>query len=189
MVSTKTIRNVIYYVSIVVFIIFLIFIVKLPLACAACDEDGVWYRCLSGGIGTSTCADSASALAGIKAIVQELLDIGVILPNMLLESVIYIKNKLVSLAQEIFDAIAYVVSGAYNGIAKVINDYIINPVVVAADFIKTSIVLPLVQGIATYIIQPIQSLVVQIIGFKDTAFNAIKSAFSTVKGIAVDVWD
>lgn len=190
MVSTKTIRNVIYYTSLVVLMIFLIFIVKVPLACAACDDQvGLWYRCLSGGAGTSTCEDSANVTAGIKAIVQELIDVGIHLPSQLLESVIYIKNKIVALAQEIFDAIAYVVSGAYNGIAYVIKNYIINPVVTAADFIKTSVVLPLVQGVATYILQPIQSLLQEIIGFKDTAFNAIKSAFSAVKGIAVDVWD
>lgn len=194
MVSAETIEHTIFTLGVAIGLIFLIFVVKIPVACTGCDSPvGVWYRCFSGGDSSNTC-DSGSGGSGnftnqVKEIVKELIDAGINLPKTIIDGVIYIKNKLVTLAVGIFDTIKAVLSDAYSTMSQVYNDYIKGPVVSGYTFIKDNVVLPIIQGVTDYIVRPIQDLIEKIIGLKDTVFRAIKTAFKITHDIAVEVFD
>lgn len=192
MVSVETIKHTIFTLGVAVGLIFLIFVVKIPVACTGCDSPvGVWYRCFSGGDGSNTCDTTTSGnfTNQVKEIVKELIDAGINLPKTIIDGVIYIKNKLVTLAVGIFDTIKAVLRDAYSTMSMVYNDYIKGPVVSGYTFIKDNVVLPIIQGVTDYIVRPIQDLIEKIIGLKDTVFRAIKSAFKITHDIAVEVFD
>ena len=177
MITQKTVQNVIYGICIAALLIFIIFIVKIPVICTGCESPtGLWYRCLTGGLGTVTC--SLEGNANTANIIDELLKIGVNLPSELIHGLATIKTKLLSLAGQIFDEIKSVIKNVYLDMQRIYNDYIKQPIMNGYNWIKENVILPIIQGITNYIVQPVKDLIADIIHIKDLAFSAIKSAFA-----------
>lgn len=188
MITQKTIQKVIYGVCIATILIFIIFIVKIPVICTDCEtQTGVWYRCLTGGQGTTTCSTDSNG--EISQLLKELLKLGINLPSELIHALATIRKKLIGLAEEIFDEIKKVIKNVYIDMQRIYNDYIKQPILNGYQWIKDNVVLPIIQGITNYIVQPVKDLIADIIQIKDLAFRAIKSAFAEARQLALDAYD
>lgn len=195
MVSSDTLAKSIYTISIICALIFIIFVWKLPVFCVACEPNsGLWYRCISGGTGTKTC-DIEEGLAsystgGITKILKELLDFGIKeLPKDILNIAVGLKNDLVKLGQTVMNGIKETISNVTQKLSSIFNDYIKAPIVNAYNWVKDEVVIPVIQGVVNYIINPIKSLIGSMIELKNAAIDAIKSALMDAKNLSVKIYD
>jgi hypothetical protein len=195
MVSADTLAKSIYTISIICALIFIIFVWKLPVFCVACEPNsGIWYRCISGGTGTKTCeieeGVGAYNATGISKILKELLDYGIKeLPKDILNIAVGLKNDLVKLGQSVINGIKETISNVTQKLTSIFNDYVKAPIITGYNWVKDEVVIPVIQGVVNYIINPIKSLIGSMIELKDAAINAIKTALVDAKNLSVKIYD
>jgi hypothetical protein len=195
MVSLETTQQVVFLLFIACVIIFVLFIWKIPIVCSGCEDPvGIWYRCISGGSGTGVCdisqGKSSSFLSSISKTIQELLDVGIKdIPNAVIQAVVYIQTKLASLASDVMGLIQSVISGIASEFTSLFNDYIAQPIQKGSKFISDNIIMPVINGISSYIVKPIQELIESIRNVGTLARNAIEFAYLKARQISITVWD
>ena len=195
MVSLETTQQVVFLLFIACVIIFVLFIWKIPIVCSGCEEQvGIWYRCISGGSGTGICdiseGRSSSFLSSISKTIQELLDVGIKdIPNAVIQAVVYIQTKLTSLASDVMGLVQSVMSGVASEFTSLFNDYIAQPIQKGSKFLSDNIIMPVINGISSYIVKPIQELIESIKNVGTLARNAIEFAYLKAKQISITIWD
>lgn len=92
-------------------------------------------------------------------------------------------------AQSIITHISDLFSYVGRQITKIVNEYVIGYAKAAVETINTYIIMPVIRGVTNYIIEPIKSVLRQVVGFKDSSISVLKTILREVAGIGSTVYD
>lgn len=175
---------------------YIVFIIKIPVICNGCDPlEGVWYRCIRGtGIGTTTCSIEQGTALSFNVDLSELTNIiqssGLIsLPRQWLQTLSNVWLSIKGFAQSLVDQTISLYGYIKTQFSVIIRDYVIGYPKAGYDAFRDNVVVPIISGITNYIINPVKSLILNIIDFKDTALNVFNSVISTIRGAGETVYE
>lgn len=204
--SSVIIKECLKFLLIALVIYYVLFIWKIPIPCSGCEEpNGLWYRCMTGtGLGTETCriatSDSSFSfnfslpkldlnvdLSGLNAILAD--SALVRLPKEWIQALTSMWVSVKTFAQSIITHISDLFSYVGRQITKIVNEYVIGYAKAAVETVNTYIIMPVIRGITNYIIEPIKSVLRQVVGFKDSSISVLKTILKEVAGIGSTVYD
>jgi hypothetical protein len=194
MVSAETLTKTILSICTAAIIYFIVFVWKLPIPCVGCEPiKGLYYRCITGGAGTATCslenATGTGNTGALRNILKQLVDFGVKeLPRDIINVAVSIKTQIVNLGNKIMNGIKSTINTVRDKLKEYIN-VVKQFVLDGAAFVKNSIIIPMIQGIVNYIINPVKELVKSIISLRGVAIEALKSAYGEAKKLTVTIVD
>jgi hypothetical protein len=156
------------------------------------------------GLGTETCriatSDSSFSfnfslpkldlnvdLSGLNAILAD--SALVRLPKEWIQALTSMWVSVKTFAQSIITHISDLFSYVGRQITKIVNEYVIGYAKAAVETINTYIIMPVIRGVTNYIIEPIKSVLRQVVGFKDSSISVLKTILREVAGIGSTVYD
>ena len=203
--TSSLIAKGIKYIFIALTLFYVLFIWKIPMPCNGCEATGgLWYRCISGtGLGTDTCSYASSGgipglvasfgqtVSGeVSAIVDAINNSGFVqAPKAIIQRIVQIWNSITATGNDIVNQIKGIFSYVSEQISIIINEYIIGSVKTGYGFIRDNVIIPIIQGISNYIINPVKALINEIVTFKDEALGVLQSIVSAVKGYGSTIYD
>ena len=194
--STTNIKNGIVLLFFSLAFFYFVFIIKIPVICNGCDPlVGLWYRCVAGtGIGTPTCSIEQGEIFGLQVDLSELTSLiqssGLVnLPREWLQTLTSVWLSVKSFGQSLIDQTISLYGYIKTQFGIIIRDYIIGYPKAGYEAFKDNVIIPLISGITNYIINPVKSLILNIIEFKNTALSVFNSVVSTVKGVGGTIYD
>ena len=194
--TTTNIKTGLMYLFFALAFFYIVFIIKIPLICNGCDPlTGLWYKCIRGtGIGTTTC-DIASGngfsfsvdLSELTSIIQSS---GLVtLPKQWLQTLSSVWLSIKSFGQSLVEQTISLYGYIRTQFGVIIRDYIVGYPKAGYDAFRDNVIIPMISGITNYIINPVKSLILNIIDFKNTALSVFNSVISTVKGVGGTIYD
>ena len=194
------------YIFVALTLFYVLFIWKIPMPCNGCEATGgLWYRCIAGtGLGTDTCTYSTNGggigglvssfsqtLSGeVSAIVEAINNSGFVqAPKAIIQRIVQIWNSIVGIGNDIVNQIKGIFTYVSQQISIIINEYIIGSFKTGYGFIRDNVIIPIIQGISNYIINPVKSLIEDVVVFKDDALKVLQNIISAVKGYGSTVYD
>jgi hypothetical protein len=194
--STTNIKNGIILLFFSLAFFYFVFIIKIPVICNGCDPlVGLWYRCVAGtGIGTPTCSIEQGEIFGLKVDLAELTSIiqssGLVtLPREWLQTLTNVWLSIKSFGQSLIDQTISLYGYIKTQFGIIVRDYIIGYPKAGYEAFKDNVIIPLISGVTNYIINPVKSLILNVIEFKNTALSVFNSVVSTVKGVGGTIYE
>jgi hypothetical protein len=195
--ATSTLADMLKLLFVGLVIFYVVYIIKIPVICAGCDPlVGVWYRCMAGtGVGTPTCdIDQSGSYVFSWSILSDLnkilADSGLTtLPKQWLQAIINLWVTIKGLAQTVVDQTVSLYNVVKTEFTKIINEYIIGYPVAGWEGFKSNVIIPIITGVTNYVINPVKNLIQQVVDFKNTALEVLKSTVSTVKGVGDTIYE
>jgi hypothetical protein len=194
--TTTKIKDYLKYLFFSLVAFFVIFIVKIPVICQGCDPlVGVWYKCIRGtGIGTTTC-DIASGVGyalsvDFSALTRTIQESGLAnLPREWFQTLASVWGSIRSFGQSLVDQTISLYGYIKEQFNLIVKEYIIGYPKAGYEAFKDNVIIPLISGITNYIINPVKSLILNIVDFKNTALSVLNTVVSTIKGVGGTVYD
>lgn len=195
--ATSTLADMLKLLFVGLVIFYVVYIIKIPVVCAGCDPlVGVWYRCMAGtGVGTPTCdIDQSGSYVFSWSILSDLnkilADSGLTnLPKQWLQAIINLWVTIKGLAQTVVDQTVSLYNVVKQEFTKIVNEYIIGYPKAGWEGFQANVIIPIITGVTNYVINPVKNLIQQVVDFKDTALEVLRSTVSTIKGVGDTIYE
>jgi len=194
--TTTKIKDYLKYLFFALTAFFIIFIIKVPVICQGCDPlVGVWYKCIRGtGIGTITCDIASGYGYGLSVdfsvLTRTIQESGLVnLPREWFQTLASVWSSIRSFGQTLVDQTLSIYGYVKEQFSRIVREYIVGYPMAGYQAFKDNVIIPLISGITNYIINPVKSLILNIVDFKNTALSVLNTVVSTIKGVGGTVYD